>query len=292
MKEWIKNNIRTICMAGIMICVMLAVTIITGVTPNDVFGGMFRYDQETEYDIGVKPYEDQSGDERNDAYKDEDSSGEKLTYEEFIANPPEFDGEHMYVTVNQNRPFFTKDDRQMTDTFIVYSPLDEKGRTGTAIGNICHDLFPEGDRTQDLSTVTPAGWNQIDTKERFNVVLTYEGESTHYLFARSHLIAYSLGGGELEERDIFTGTVGCNMTMLQFEKAILDFLDTAKEDHVLYRVTPVYKEEKDLIPAGILMEAYGIESKGLFVDFCVYVFNEQIGFDIDFSNGEVRLANS
>ena len=69
-------------------------------------------------------------------------------------------------------------------------------------------------------------------------------------------------------------------------------MDTAKEDHVLYRVTPVYKEEKDLIPAGILMEAYGIESKGLFVDFCVYVFNEQIGFDIDFSNGEARLANS
>ena len=204
---------------------------------------------------------------------------------------PEYDGIHSYVVVNDNTPFFTEEEKNNTEAFISYSELDDLGRAGTAYGNLTYENFNTGNRTGDLSTVTPSGWNQINTKERLGISLAYQDTTTDYLYARSHLIAWSLGGAELDPRGIVTATAGCNLAMLEIETLIHEFLTDAKNDHVLYRSTPMYKEPNDLIPYGILMEGYAVENKGLFVNYCIFVYNAQPELygvaDIDYKTGEL-----
>ena len=281
MKEYIKDNFKWFISVVVIFLVTIILSIALGVTPNDVFSGLFKIEKASEQE-----------EQKEIVEKENIESEVTFTYEDFLNNLPEFDGEHMFVSVNGNRPFFTDEDKANTEAFLSYSDLDEKRRVGVAIANICYDNFNSEPRQGDLSTVTPSGWNQVDTLAKFNINLKYNDDITHYLYARSHLIGYAMGGEELDPRGIFTGTVSCNLTMLHFENAILNFLDNAKKDHVLYRVTPVYKEADDVIPYGILMEAYSVESKGLFIDYCNFIFNAEPGFVIDYKTGDVSLAQN
>ena len=260
-------NYRFLITFAITIVIAVVLTILVGISPTTIINGTTSV---VDSNTVSEKYEE----------------GTTTTYQEFIENPPEFDGENMIVTVNQNRPFFTKEDKELTDTFISYSDFDENGRVGLAIGNLEYSLHPTEARKGDLSTITPPGWVQCNTEKKYNVKLSYGDETDTYLWARCHLIAYTLGGGELEAKGIFTGTFSCNQAMLQIELKVLDFLETCQNEHVLYRITPIYRNDEDLIPCGVLMEGYSIEAEGLFINFCQYIHNAQPGFEIDYSTGE------
>lgn len=291
MKGFLEDNIKTFLGIGLTAILVIVVSSLLGITPEDVFGKGIIYEEKT-VETGTTLYEDQDEETKQQLYIDENPEGEELTYERFLADPPEYDGEHLYVAVNRNRPFFTAEEKKNTETFYSYSELDERGRTGVAFANVTYDSFPEGIRKGDLSTITPAGWNQANVKERYNVMLKVkDGLETEYLWARCHVIAFALGGEELDPRNVMTGTLSFNMAMRQYEVAVADFLDTCQQDHVLYRVTPIYKDN-ELIPRGCLIEGYGVESKGIFIDFCQYVFNAQPGFEIDYTTGDIRLSNN
>ena len=72
--------------------------------------------------------------------------------------------------------------------------------------------------------------------------------------------------------------------MLPFENMIDDYVDET-ENHVLYRVTPVFEGE-ELVARGALMEAYSVEDEGEGICFNVYVYNNQPGVVIDYATGE------
>lgn len=59
-------------------------------------------------------------------------------------------------------------------------------------------------------------------------------------------------------------------------------------NHVLYRVTPVFKGE-ELVARGVLMEALSVEDGGEGVLFNVYVYNVQPGIGIDYATGDSWL---
>ena len=63
------------------------------------------------------------------------------------------------------------------------------------------------------------------------------------------------------------------------------------ENHVLYRVTPIFEGE-NLLASGVQMEAESVEDKGDGVEFNVYVYNNQPGIEIDYRNGESKLLNN
>lgn len=67
-----------------------------------------------------------------------------------------------------------------------------------------------------------------------------------------------------------------------------NYLDE-NDNHVLYRVTPVF-EGSNLLASGVLMEAYSVEDNGAGICFCVYCYNVQPGITIDYSTGESSLA--
>ena len=185
---------------------------------------------------------------------------------------PEYNGKD-YVEINNNIPFF-KEDEYTQKSFENYSQLDELGRCGVAYANICKDIMPpEGDKRGDISMVKPTGWKQK----------RYDGQ---YIYNRCHLIGYQLSDEDANELNLITGTRYFNVTgMLPFENKVAEYVKNNKNVHVLYRVTPVFKDN-NLLASGVLMEASSVEDKGQSVSFNVFVYNIQPGISIDYKTGE------
>ena len=105
-----------------------------------------------------------------------------------------------------------------------------------------------------------------------------------YLYNRCHLIGYQLSGENANEENLITGTRYMNTQgMLPFEDMVDDYVD-ATDNHVLYRVTPVY-EGNNLVADGVQMEGWSVEDNGAGICFNVYVFNVQPGVNIDYATG-------
>ena len=78
--------------------------------------------------------------------------------------------------------------------------------------------------------------------------------------------------------------------MLPFENQIDDYIDET-DNHVLYRVTPIYKED-ELLARGVQMEALSIEDEGAGISFNVYCYNVQPGIEIDYQTGNNWESNT
>ena len=185
-----------------------------------------------------------------------------------------------FVILDDNKPAFSKKDRERTDAFKTYSDLDELGRCGVAYANICKELMPTEERGA-IGMVKPTGWHTVK----------YDNVEGKYLYNRCHLIGYQLAGENANEKNLITGTRYLNVTgMLKFEDQVADYVNETNH-HVLYRVTPVF-EGDNLVASGVEMEAYSVEDKGEGVSFHVFLYNVQPGITIDYATGESWLDNS
>lgn len=184
-----------------------------------------------------------------------------------------------YITVNNNIPYFSEEDF-VAQSFTSYSDLDDLKRSGTAYASIGVDIMPTKER-DPIGYIKPSGWHTV----KYNGLI-----DGNYLYNRCHLIGYQLCG-ENDEKNLFTGTRYLNVQGMQpFENMVADYVETT-ENHVLYRVTPIFQED-NLLASGVLMEAESAEDNGEAVKFCVYVYNVQPGIIIDYSTGESCLASN
>lgn len=190
-----------------------------------------------------------------------------------------------YITVNDNVPFFSEEDFT-SQSFAVYSELDELGRCGTACASIGVDIMPTKER-DSIGYIKPSGWHTV----KYNDII-----DGNYLYNRCHLIGYQLCGGN-DEKNLFTGTRHLNVQGMQpFENMVANYVRET-EDHVLYRVTPIF-EGDNLLASGVLMEGESLreekadkpEDMDRKIQFCVYVYNVQPGITINYSTGESSLA--
>lgn len=178
-----------------------------------------------------------------------------------------------YVIVNDNIPFFSEDDLTVL-SFEFYSDLDDLGRCGVAYANIGIEIMPTEERGE-IGKIKPTGWHTV----KYDII------NDTYLYNRCHLIDYQLSGENANEKNLITGTRFFNNEgMRPFENLVADYVKET-ENHVLYRVTPVFQGD-NLLASGVLMEAESVEDKGEGISFCVYVYNVQPGITIDYSNGE------
>ena len=139
------------------------------------------------------------------------------------------------------------------------------------------ELMPTEERGE-IGQVTPSGWNQ----EKYPGIVD---SNPPYLFNRCHLIGYQLSGENANENNLITGTRYFNVQgMLPFENKVREYIDQNPKNHVLYRVTPIYKE-KELVARGVVMEAWSVEDSGQEICFNVFVFNIQPGIEINYEDG-------
>lgn len=188
-----------------------------------------------------------------------------------LSNLPKFDNEP-YVIINNNEPIFSKSELT-DDSFESYSILDSLGRCGVALACIGKDIMPI-EKRGSIGMVKPTGWHTVK----------YDFVDGKYLYNRCHLIGYQLTGENANERNLITGTRYMNVDgMLPFEDMVADYVKETN-NHVMYRVTPVYKG-KNLLASGVQMEGYSVEDNGKAISFNVYCYNAQPGVRIDYSTG-------
>ena len=150
------------------------------------------------------------------------------------------------------------------------------GRCGVAYANICLELMPTEERGE-IGHIKPSGWQTVK----------YDSVEGKYLYNRCHLIGFQLAGENANRLNLITGTRYFNTEgMLPFENMIDDYVERT-ENHVLYRVTPIY-EEKNLVASGVQIEAWSVEDEGEGICFCVYIPNVQPGITIDYATGESK----
>lgn len=204
--------------------------------------------------------------------ENESFSNETIETNINISDIPEYE-EKIYIEINNNKPYFTEED-YTKESFERYSNLDELGRCGVAFANISKEIMPkEGEERESISNVKPTGWIQEK----------YDGE---YLYNRCHLIGYQLSGENDNELNLITGTRYFNVEgMLPFENKVADYIEENQENHVLYRVTPVF-EKDNLLAKGVEIEAYSVEDNGEGVCFNVFIYNVEPGININYATGE------
>ena len=187
------------------------------------------------------------------------------TISEYSGNP--------YVELNGNLPYFT-DEELTTTAFELYSELDSLGRCGPAYANVCKEIMPTEERGS-IGMVKPTGWHTVK----------YDCIADRYLYNRCHLIGYQLAGENANEKNLITGTRYLNVDgMLPFENEVADYVNDT-DNHVLYRVTPVFSGD-NLLASGVIIEAKSVEDNGAGVQFNVYCYNVQPGISIDYTTGE------
>lgn len=195
-----------------------------------------------------------------------------------LASIPEYSNAN-YVVLNNNEPNFTESD-YTTDSFERYSNLDSLGRAKVAYANIGVDLMPTLERGS-IGQVKPSGWHLV----KYDIV------NGKYLYNRCHLIGFQLTGENANEKNLITCTRQMNTVgMLEFENKVANYIKSTN-NHVLYRVTPIYKDD-NLLASGVVMEAYSVEDSGEGIKFNVFVYNVQDGIDIDYKTGDSKLKNN
>lgn len=192
------------------------------------------------------------------------------TIPEYTSNP--------YVEINNNVPYFNKGDYTI-NAFERYSEWDKLGRSGVAYANVCADTMPkDGEERGEIGMVKDlSGWKQ----KRYDDII-----KDKYLYNRCHLIGWQLAGENANKKNLITGTRYLNTEgMLPFENIVAEYINDNPNNHVLYRVTPIY-EGDNLLASGVQMEAISIEDGGEGICFNVFCYNVQPGILIDYSTGE------
>ena len=202
------------------------------------------------------------------------SNTEKITYT--LDNIPEYFGKP-YIDINNGVPSFSKEDIN-TECFEHYSDLDDKGRCGVAFANLGKETMPtDEDKRTSLTDITPSGW-QDDEEGILN------GKS---LYNRCHLIAFSLSAENKNKENLITGTNYFNISgMTSFESKVRNYLKANIDNHVLYRVTPIF-EGDNLLASGVHLEAQSVEDNT--IHYNVYIYNVQPGVKINYATGEFEV---
>ena len=95
------------------------------------------------------------------------------------------------------------------------------------------------DEKNDYSSITPSGF--IQKQYDLDIVLGW------YLYHRCHLIGWNIGGVDVDERNLMTGTKDFNVKgMKTFEDRVYNYLKENQTNNVLYRVTPYFEGDNEL----------------------------------------------
>lgn len=194
-----------------------------------------------------------------------------------LSTIPEYSSEP-YVIINNNKPYFNEED-YTTESFERYSEWDVLGRSGVAYANICKEIMPkDGEERGEIGSVKNlSGWVQ----KRYDNLI-----KDKYLYNRCHLIGWQLAGENANPNNLITGTRYLNTEgMLPFENQVAEYIDKNKNNHVLYRVTPIF-EGNNKLASGVQIEAWSVEDNGKGICFNVYCYNVQPGIVIDYTTGE------
>ena len=194
--------------------------------------------------------------------------------------PAYTDGSDFFIEINENVPDFEVWQRT-TMPFVLFSDLDELGRSGPAYACLGPETLPTDVRSP-IGNVNPSGWQSTKYED------LVDGGN---LYNRSHLIGYLLCGDNGTRENLITGTRNLNAGSMVIVESAIEMYIQETGHHVLYRVTPFYHGD-DLVPFGVQMEAQSMETDEDGICCNLFLYNVQPGIEIDYSTGESRRAGT
>lgn len=185
----------------------------------------------------------------------------------------------LFIELRGNKPYFTKDEieRGLKKPFEDYSKLDELGRCKTAFACIVKNESKIVNKLKHNGRINPTAWKSIGCD------YIRDGEC---LYNRCHLIGRQLATKKANRKGLITGTRWFNVKgMFKFENEVANYIKDNPEHHILYRVTPYFRDN-NLLACGVQIEILDIDDEEKF-SRNVFVYNKQPGFTLDYRNGDV-----
>jgi len=170
------------------------------------------------------------------------------------------------ITVNEDKPLFSKKDYNVTEGDPQYFDLDEYGRSNGAIAIISSNTLPLITKKK-LKYPEPSYWNKAFENRK--------------LFEKCHIIAYKLSAKIATSNNIFIGTIKLNRSYMKKVENKIEKHIKNNSARVLYRVTIKYKGE-DKIPTGVLIEAKSLDDD---FSMCKFCYNVQKSRKFRYSDG-------
>lgn len=196
-------------------------------------------------------------------------------------------GSSAIVTVNHNQSTLNPNDWKSNK--VIYSNLDTLNRTSQANTAYLEKRNVANDSLRVRQYIKPTGWHQKFSK----------GEA---ILNRGHLIAYSISkgisldgvynpavqsGDQNNPKNLFTQTAFSNQKIQTiYESKVRAALKQGKK--VIYQAQAIFKAN-ELMARGIHLQAVSTDGA---LNFNVYIFNVQPGFQFDYSNGRSRVDRS
>lgn len=166
-------------------------------------------------------------------------------------------------------------DNELEKTY--YKPLDEKGRTMSVISSITNESLERIKKRPAFksSIIIPGQYSDAifngEEWERNNS-RTNNKNINGWVFNKSHLLAYSLGGDN-EVYNLIWGTreqnTGTNKTksaggMLYIENITRKYIKENKDSNIIYQVIPIYEKNNHIIPRYVYVQATDQKNKSKF----------------------------
>lgn len=159
----------------------------------------------------------------------------------------------------------------------------------------------------EISDHAPLGYKTLVIKKKITFNDSEYGEELKNLpnwkklknrriYHKAHIVAKSLGGKRFYPHkkylnSCYNGFISTKFAntgkknkggMWCLEKKMIDYLDTNKNNYILYECRVIYKHPKDIIPIFIVMI---IVSDDKTINNTYFVWNIQLGYTINYENG-------
>lgn len=185
----------------------------------------------------------------------------------------------LFIKLNGNVPYFTENEikKGSKKIFEKYHKLDRLKRCGVAYACIT------GDNLKRTKKPNYNGRVKLTARKSIKCEDIKDGG---YLYNRCHLIGRQLATKKVNRKGLITGTRWFNMEgMSKLENEVAKYIEDNPDHHILYRVTPYYKDNY-LLAYGVQMEILDIDDEEK-LSYNVFVYNKQPGFAIVYRNGDV-----
>lgn len=204
-----------------------------------------------------------------------------------LAALPYRSGSSAVVTVNHNQSTLNPNDWKTNK--VIYSNLDALNRTSQENTAYLEKRNVANDALRVRQYIKPTGWHQKFSK----------GEA---ILNRGHLIAYSISkgisldgvynpavqsGDQNNPKNLFTQTAFSNQEIQTiYESKVRAALKQGKK--VVYQAQAIFKAH-ELMARGVHLQAVSTDGS---LNFNVYIFNVQPGFQFDYANGTSKVDHS
>ncbi len=191
-------------------------------------------------------------------------------------------GQPAWISVNHNHATLIKQAWKVNR--VIYSDLDALNRTSRSNTAFLAPRNVVGDRLRVRQYIAPTGWHYNHGRDQ--------------IYNRGHLIAYSVSAGidqsgnynrtnpsgdQNNPKNLFTQTAYTNQEVqTRFETKVREQLRAGS--NVVYQATPIFRG-KELMARGINLQAISTDGR---LDFNVYIFNVQPGYEFDYATGRAK----